>query len=174
MSETKELKEIPFREGYYLDKKGNCYSAWVNKGRAGMFIGDKLKLLKGSKIKSGYMKINFTRSEHEYLHRLMLMTFDRMPSCKEMALHKNDDKTNNAIENLYWGTCKDNMRDRIINGISNKGERHGMSVLSDEDVMDIIKLKCVFTKKELAFMYKVHWNTIYKIHKNETWTHIGR
>jgi hypothetical protein len=37
------------------------------------------------------------------------------PSPKHQCLHKDDDRTNDAPDNLYWGTNKDNSRDSVRN-----------------------------------------------------------
>ena len=55
--------------------------------------------------------------------KLVLMTFDRFPRQGEMALHKDDDRTNNKLDNLYWGDSKDNHQDAIRNGTMGKGTK---------------------------------------------------
>lgn len=51
-----------------------------------------------------------------FVHHLVLEGF--VGPCPEgqEALHWDDDKTNNALPNLRWGTRLENMRDRIRNG----------------------------------------------------------
>lgn len=46
-----------------------------------------------------------------YVHRLVLMAFDRMPEDGEVGCHKDENAANNHISNLHWGSQSDNMRE---------------------------------------------------------------
>lgn len=50
------------------------------------------------------------------VHRLVLMAFQGLPLKGQIACHKNDIKTENSSDNLYWGTHKSNAKDSIISG----------------------------------------------------------
>ncbi len=50
------------------------------------------------------------------VHRLVLHTFVRPPREGEVARHLNDLATDNRLENLAWGTYRDNAADRKRNG----------------------------------------------------------
>lgn len=52
----------------------------------------------------------------EYAHRLIAKAFIPNPSNYPFVRHLDDDKNNNDIENLEWGTAKDNVHDMIRNG----------------------------------------------------------
>jgi hypothetical protein len=47
---------------------------------------------------------------------LMLRAFKRAPKKGEIARHLDDDRNNNKLSNLAWGTHDDNMKDAIRNG----------------------------------------------------------
>lgn len=47
---------------------------------------------------------------------LVLTAFDRPRKEGEVAMHKDDDTTNNVLENLQWGTHCDNTRDAAMKG----------------------------------------------------------
>lgn len=168
---TTELLEIPNKPGYYLDREGNFYSSWVNKGRHGVVNEGKPKKLKGSRSKNGYVMVSFGRKDRRFLHQLMLEVFVGPRPENEVVCHKDDDKTNNRLDNLYWGTVKENLSDRRKNSHMNEGEKHGMSKLSEEQVEYILSAKGLKTQKELSSMFSVHPNTIHYIHKNKTWKH---
>lgn len=53
---------------------------------------------------------------YRYLHRLMGKAF--LPNCEDLPVvrHLDDDPSNNNINNLAWGSQKDNMRDCMENG----------------------------------------------------------
>lgn len=51
-----------------------------------------------------------------YIHRLMAKAFIPNPHNYPIVRHLDDDPSNNDLENLAWGTQKDNARDSIENG----------------------------------------------------------
>ena len=51
-----------------------------------------------------------------HIHRLMGLIFIPRVVGKDMICHKDDIKTNNTLENLYWGDGHDNMQDASRNG----------------------------------------------------------
>lgn len=77
------------------------------------------RIIKGF-IKDGYKKVVLRRlgfSKKMPVHKLMLLTFKGPPpEGKPFALHKDDIKLNNSLENLYWGSKSDNMKDAYRNG----------------------------------------------------------
>ena len=72
-----------------------------------------------SDSKSKYL---FARTSHLgkrtrlYVHREVLTAFVG-PSKGRWGLHRDDNHLNNTLENLYWGTQQDNIRDMWENGI---------------------------------------------------------
>lgn len=48
--------------------------------------------------------------------RLVAIHFIENPNSYDKVLHKNDDPTNNTVENLYWGTAAMNTQDMIKKG----------------------------------------------------------
>jgi len=53
------------------------------------------------------------------IHRLIARIFIPNIENKPIVCHKDDNKNNNTIDNLYWGTQYDNYNDAIKNNISN-------------------------------------------------------
>ena len=59
------------------------------------------------------------------VHRLMAELFlSPRPSPNHEIRHLDDNKTNNSIDNLAWGTRKDNADDREKNGRTSRGTSH--------------------------------------------------
>lgn len=107
------------------------------------------------------------------VHRLVLETF--VGPCPEgkMGCHKDDNHTNNSIDNLYWGTSKENGEDFTRNGKSKLGSSNGNSKLKDEEVWLIKKLLYNKVKQNLiAKMFKVSPTMILYIKQNKQWSHI--
>jgi hypothetical protein len=68
--------------------------------------------------KFGYVRVTLRKPRRDYrVHRLVLMAFlGNPPKGKELGLHRNGDKLNNHLENLYWGTQKENIQDSVAHG----------------------------------------------------------
>jgi HNH endonuclease len=65
---------------------------------------------------SGHIYVLRTKSRPALLvHRAVLMAFDRLPRPGEVCRHLDDNPANNRLENLKWGTKKENAADRIAN-----------------------------------------------------------
>jgi hypothetical protein len=66
------------------------------------------------------------------VHILVLETFvSERPRGME-CMHADDDKSNNSLTNLRWGTHAENYADRVRNGGGNHGTRNGNAYLTDE------------------------------------------
>jgi len=65
--------------------------------------------------KNGKHKICSTNRIHnEQMHRLVAKAWIPNPENKPFVMHINDDSTNYLIENLKWGTPRDNMKERKV------------------------------------------------------------
>lgn len=57
------------------------------------------------------------RTVKEYVHRLVAVTFiGPPPSPRHEVRHLDGDPTNNAADNIAWGTHAENMRDMVLHG----------------------------------------------------------
>ena len=72
-------------------------------------------LLAGCRDKNGYPTINLGRKRTR-VHVVVLEAFvgPRPPGAH--GCHRDDDKENNTVANLYWGSRSDNMIDLVRNG----------------------------------------------------------
>lgn len=69
------------------------------------------KILKPSKTTTGYLRVNLYKNgimKSAYIHRLVAQTFLPNPQNLPMINHKDEDKTNNSIDNLEWCTAEYN------------------------------------------------------------------
>lgn len=72
------------------------------------------------------------------IHVLVLTTFaGPRPFPKAVSRHLNGNSTDNRIENLTWGTQKENIQDKIAAGTIAKGRKHGMAKITEEIVREI-------------------------------------
>lgn len=71
-------------------------------------------------------------------HRLVAIAFIGPPPFKgAKVLHKDDNKLNNSVENLYWGSTTDNYNDARRNG---RIKRPGNARFTDDEVKEIRSL----------------------------------
>lgn len=76
--------------------------------------------LKPSKDKRGYFVVNLYNGKgykSKKLHNLVAATFLDNPANKRCACHKDNNKENCCVENLYWGTDKENIQQAREDGL---------------------------------------------------------
>ncbi len=73
---------------------------------------------------------------------------------------------------LLIGTNQDNMDDKVSRNRQARGETHGKSKLTEQEVLEIRKIGYSKSKKELGRMYGVSYSVIHNIRRNKTWKHI--
>jgi len=79
------------------------------------------KYIDGHKNKRGYYAFTLYNLEgkrkHKGLHQLLAMAFIPNPNNYEIVRHLDDNKDNNCLSNLKWGTIKENIEDAIRNNV---------------------------------------------------------
>lgn len=70
-------------------------------------------------VMNGYYKVNLYNqygSKSFFIHRLVAIAFIPNYTGFKQVNHVDDDKTNNSVDNLYWGTQSQNLLDCYKNG----------------------------------------------------------
>ena len=102
---TEEIwKDIKGYEGYQVSNFGNVRSLNYNKTK-------KIKILIPSLDNYGYnylLLYKNSKRKHFTVHRLVAQAFIPNPNNLPQVNHKDEDKTNNCVENLEWCTNKYN------------------------------------------------------------------
>lgn len=148
------MKEIPEYKGYYADTIGNVYS----------FRSGHCKKLSTS-MHRGYYHVNVRDACHpvgrhkEPVHKLVLCAFVGPRGDGLVCRHLNGNALDNRLENLCWGTVKENAQDAIRHGTA-ACLRHGeQSVASKLNLKDVLKIRWLYQfgykQAELAEMYPV-------------------
>jgi hypothetical protein len=108
-----DLVPAPNVDGLFLTRDGRVFSTRSLHGDG------LLRPVRGSNI-GGYLRVSTTRNGHNQyflIHRLVCEAFNGpAPDGKPNVCHRNDVKTDNRSENLYWGDHVDNTADAIRNG----------------------------------------------------------
>lgn len=116
------IKDFP---GYWIDRKGRIYSSLIQSNRGGWATGFETKIghkpirtLKPS-ITHSYAHVTLWRNGKRFerrVHLLVLEAFTGKRPRGAVARHLNGKSLDNRIENLEWGTQKDNAADREKHG----------------------------------------------------------
>ncbi len=175
--ELENWKDIVGYIGYQISDIGNVRSFWRRTGDGGdtfnnweWKITDKSKLLSIGKNRGGYHMVRLQKSQGVQkfvtVHKLMLESFvGPRPSPKHHAAHIDDDKDNNALENLEWATSKKNLQDRFKN--------HGGEKLTKADIPKIRSmLNDGMTQTAVAIHFGVDQSHISRIKSSLCWHYI--
>src|SRR5258708_7367426 len=115
--------EIPGFEGFYAINE-NCEVKTIERMARPQYKPFKVKekILKNWKNSEGYLMVKLSKRgvcRQHAIHRLLALTFipNPQPNIFDCVRHLNDDKLDNRLINLAWGTKKDNAYDQMRNGI---------------------------------------------------------
>lgn len=87
--------------------------------------------------------------------------------------HRCDNPECTNPEHLFLGTRRENIDDAMSKGRIKKGERHGMAILTDTDVLAIRRLgRRGESSGPLAALFGVSEETIRKIKNGRAWKHL--
>lgn len=138
------------------------------------------KWLKPSINSSGYPHVTLCNETGKYdyhVHRLVLETFIGQPLPKQECRHLNGNPQDNRLENLRWGTHRENVNDAVKHGthVKKYGEQNPLSKLSDLARRLILYQYStgLFLQKELAMEYKVYPRTISRLVGGESWPYLN-
>lgn len=76
-----------------------------------------------------------------YVHRLIALAFLENPENKPQVGHKDHNRANNVLDNLYWRTQKENTQDGIDAGRINAKKRPNTKKLSKSQICEIALLE---------------------------------
>ena len=164
-AEKEYYKVIPFAEDYAVSNLGNIKRLDID------------RVLKQSISHCGYKRIGLTinkKRKYFSVHRLVASVFMLNPLNYEQVNHIDGVKTNNHLFNLEWCNRSENMQHAIKIGLwDNKGNKHPMCKLTEENVREIKKLLAQkISHRTLAKQFGIGKTAIGNISKGLKWKHI--
>lgn len=156
---AKYKDNIPGIPGYHITKDGRLFNT-----RTG------LERKCNPLHKTGY-KSPKIRNKHYHIHRLVALVYIPNPNNLPVVMHLDDNKLNNDVSNLKWGTYYDN---NLQSGMAFTSITSPSRKLAIAQVKEIRKIKKCTNEicLELAATYGVTRKTIYNILKYKTFTGI--
>lgn len=174
-----EIRDLPGFPGYRVDTLGQV---WTNRYLCRRQVPydptTPYRLRKLTPIVSGHLQVAIQRNGREYnlnVHRLVLEAFVGPQPPGMECRHLDGNPANNRIENLVWGTRKENFADRTRHGVDNAGERNHRAKLTDAQVIEIRQRYAGGGVKqaELAAMYGVRVPAISNLLTGKTYVEAG-
>ncbi len=163
-----QLVGLPGFRGYYVRQDGSVWSI-----RTG-----ELRRLKGIQQRSGYLMVSLYQGSRKkvrgcLIHRLILECFVGPCPRPKQARHLNGKRNDNRLENLAWGSARENAKDRETHGTTARGERSAGAVLTESNILKardtIIRGR---SQKTVATELGVHPSTLSDALRGRSWKHL--
>lgn len=108
-----------------------------------------------------------------FVHSVVLEAFVGPRPNGKVARHIDGNSSNNRVENLTWGTQKENIADKNTHGTQTRGATHGLSKVSELDVLEIRRLRAAgLTLRAISDRFPISCDAIHNIVRRITWSHI--
>lgn len=177
-----DLKWEEIKPGYRVSNTGRVQSC-VTRGRTPR-VGTEWRDLKLNRLKSGHLQVWLGRGDCRYVHALVLEAFvGPCPPGMEACHFPDRDPSNNRLDNLRWGTRKENYEDSVKHGTAflrageRRGEDHPYAKLDEPTVRIIMTLRnlcdygsrtiCVFLDLDTKMQGAVDG-----IIRGQSWNHV--
>lgn len=166
-STCKLIEDFP---GYCVDINGGIWTCWTT----GRKMTNVWRRLNGRRVR-GYIQITLYKNgipHFKYAHVIVLETFvGPRPDGMEVRHFPDNNRANNTLSNLSWGSPKENGLDKISHGTSCRGENSGKSKLTEKDVLYARELfKKGYTIKEVSNIIGVSKSCISEMKRGATWS----
>ena len=109
------------------------------------------------------------------VHRLVLSAFVGPCPQRQEVRHLDGNAGNNRLDNLKYGTSKENSADQVRHGTRAEGDKNGQRKLSSVEVKRVLTEYATgtYTLQQLADKYGVKLPTIHHIVRGRTWRSLG-
>lgn len=86
--------------------------------------------------------------------------------------HRDNNRGNSCIDNLFYGTHLENMDQRQRDGRTARGDANGRTKLSSDDVREIRRLRGVVSTYALADRFGVSYTSVWQAQVRKTFKHV--
>jgi hypothetical protein len=132
-------------------------------------------VLKATNDTKGYPQVTLSKDgvvAYFRVHQLVLRHFVGEPPEHQEARHMNGVRSDNRLNNLCYGTRKENHADKNRHGTALKGEDLHNAKLTEFGVRVIRRLVGSLTGREIANIFGVGPMTISRVKNSGSWTHV--
>lgn len=141
---SKPIQDWP---GYYVTRDGDIFTI-----RTGVGTKCRFYIMHKVPMDTGHLIINLRKSDGSaktfLIHRLVAKAFIPNLEDKPYVCHMNGNPADNRVENLHWGTQKDNMDDQVVNGTRKYGDTNQGTRYKSKQVRLFILLIKTFKWKQ--------------------------
>lgn len=168
-------KYNPAIHGKWVPGYENKYSA-TQEGKVWSFMRSEPHQMTGA---GKYEFVYFYNSDSSkrvrmQIHRAVLMAFKGVPAEGYQGMHLDGNIKNNRLDNLAWGSSKENQSHRMIHGTRSVGSSHGKAKI-DESTAQLIWNECLIKpRSQVAAELNVSKDIIQHICSGHTWPSVNR
>jgi|SRR5215472_17643 len=153
MADREIWQPIPGHNGYEASNLGRIRSP--------------RQLLKPKWQRARYPQVVLTNQQQFYIHDLILLAFVGPKPPRKICRHRDDNPWNNCLDNLHYGTRRQNHKDAVRNGKHARGERAYNAILTTDAVRAI--RASTESYAVLAARYGVSKATILNVRNGRGW-----
>ncbi len=147
----------------------------------GVFVtkaGEVFRRISASPSQFGYrtVKLPLGGSKHQTVrvHTLVLETY-RGPSLGRVARHGIRGPGDDSLDNLQWGTQKENCQDTIAHGRTTTGVKNAQAKLTDDTAMQVyVRYRAGESGAVLAREFGISQPSVVAVGNRTTWKHIHK
>lgn len=167
-----KIENIDGYPGYYVTPRGHVYSK-----KSGKWVKRKLNPQTTGRLQVRLISCT-GRSVMVQVSRLVALAYLPNPHNKPCVCHRDNNKSNNRVDNLYWGTHQENMDQRNREGRCGSKPHYGdskLSKLTDSERIEIIELyrEGNISMWKLSKIYGVGPCAIYKVIHSKHWNEVA-
>ncbi len=176
-----ELRDVSGFPAYAVGSAGEVFSRWLRLPLGGgqkgfkVVLGNTWTRMRPS-LAAGYRRVSLYRDGESSPHNvcvLVLTAFVGPCPTGQEARHGNGNRTDDRIDNLSWGTRKQNAEDRVLHGTQVRGEQHPGAKLTNDLARLTLELRDQgWRYREIAERLGVSITLIGNICRGQAWKHV--
>ena len=128
-----DFRPLPANDAYRVDRSGYAQSCWA-RGKGGTYKSDQWRDLASHTIngyRAFYTKVDL-KLRRFMAHEAILLAWVGPKPAGMVARHLDDDRDNCHLDNLAWGTRRQNYDDAVRNGKIKLGTSHAQAAITAE------------------------------------------